>query len=776
MRPGRQAAIVVAVGVAPEGIVMLVTHARASLQRTLEGTGSQEGPSMMNRRNTRFRSSGEAAIPPGHPRGSRLAPSTASGEPPHGEREAASAPRVPWRQTGELPLLRVSGKEVGAGIRSRGALRHGLRNRWRRVAFVSVGVVLPYLCELPTAWAAPKSPLVVSVAPSSLPVVSSGAVTFTFTAVDQGTGRVMLVVPNVPVGTHWAAPQITDNTQSGFVAVIGSTCNVAVPAAVSGDGPWTVTVDFKCARGKSFSLVYGATAPSLAGAHAFATSVSTGREFLPVSTQPVVTVTAGPAAALDFAGLVDASAGTTHAATLTARDAYGNVATSYRGTVGFASSDAQATLPGATSFGADDNGVRAVNVTLGTAGAQTVTATDSANELSDEVMVTIAPGAATAISVVVTDAGGYLAFFKRGGLGLPGPNCGASPVDAYGNLGATLSGSLQWTSTDLHASLPATAPFAPPGAATCDFGTAGAQVLTVASTSNPAIHGSVTVTVIGPIPYADELTFLNPTHTGHALYTISPLFNDSQTAGLTGSVILGRFRNKVRTVTQPVYTGADGNTYQVGVLSISAEGFAILWNLNPPADVEGTDGATLLRCPVMGAACMVEAPIAARYTIFDGVNESAPAALTLRLETPANQPVTASDTFVLSGDGSAVTLTTTGSSSITLPLYTNLSATLTSTANPNEYSATIAYPVCTQEGCITQSATGTITAPDLGTLSGTQNVQLLSPAVGSGSSLSVTNYSLQGSTAVTMQVSQTAANAGEIQTARIAAVRNVFAN
>lgn len=731
---------------------------------------------MMNRRNTRLRGSGKAASRPEHAGSLRVRPSTGSGEARHGARETASPPWVSWQKTGECPLLRVSGTEAGSARRSRGCLRHGLRNRWRRVAFVWAGAILPYLCAVPTAWAEPKSPLAVSVAPSSLPVASSGAVTFTFTAVEQGTGRVMVVVPTVPVGTHWAAPQITDNAEPGFVAVIGSTCNTVLPAAVSGDGPWGVIVDFKCARGKSFSLVYGTTAPSFAGAYAFDTSVSTGRNFLPVSIQPVVTVTPGPPAALDLAGLVDASAGTTHAGTLTARDAYGNVATSYRGTAGFASSDAGATLPGAISFGPDDNGVRAVDVTLRTAGAQTVTATDSTNELSDEVTVTIAPGAATSISVVVDNASGYTAFFKRGGLGLPGPNCGASPVDAYGNRDATLSGSLQWTSTDLHASLPPTAPFVPPGAANCDFGTAGEQILTVASTGDPAVRGSVTVTVIGPIPYADELTFLDPTHTGHALYTISPLFNDSQTAGLTGSVILGRFRNKVRSVTQPLYTGADGDTYQVGVLSVSSEGFAILWDLNPPEDVEVTDGATLLRCPATGAACMVAVPITADYTIFDGVNESPPATLTLHLETPATPPATASDTFLLNGDGSAVTVTTTGSTSITLPAYTDLSATLTSTANPNEYSATITYPVCTLQGCTTQVATGTIGAPQqLGTQSGTLNVQLLSPAVGSGSSLSVTNYSQQGSTGVTMQVSPTGASAGQIQTAMIATVLSLVA-
>ena len=59
------------------------------------------------------------------------------------------------------------------------------------------------------------------------------------------------------------------------------------------------------------------------------------------------------------------------------RDAFGNVATGYTGTVHFTSSDGAATLPADYTFTGGDNGVHTLSVTLKTAGSQTVTATDT---------------------------------------------------------------------------------------------------------------------------------------------------------------------------------------------------------------------------------------------------------------------------------------------------------------------------------------------------------------------------------------------------------------
>jgi hypothetical protein len=65
--------------------------------------------------------------------------------------------------------------------------------------------------------------------------------------------------------------------------------------------------------------------------------------------------------------------------TLTAYDLYGNVATSYGGTVVFTSSDPNAVLPGSSTI---TNGTGTFSATMETAGTQTITATDAANSLT----------------------------------------------------------------------------------------------------------------------------------------------------------------------------------------------------------------------------------------------------------------------------------------------------------------------------------------------------------------------------------------------------------
>ena len=64
--------------------------------------------------------------------------------------------------------------------------------------------------------------------------------------------------------------------------------------------------------------------------------------------------------------------------TVTAYDAYGNVATGYTGTVALSSSDPQAVLPANYTFTTADAGSHGVAVTLDTAGTQSITATDTA--------------------------------------------------------------------------------------------------------------------------------------------------------------------------------------------------------------------------------------------------------------------------------------------------------------------------------------------------------------------------------------------------------------
>jgi|GEM_PF-1239745 len=86
-------------------------------------------------------------------------------------------------------------------------------------------------------------------------------------------------------------------------------------------------------------------------------------------------VNAGAAARFVVSGFTDpVTAGTASSVTVTAYDAYGNVATGYAGTVKITSSDSQAVLPANAGL---TNGVGSFSVTLETAGSQSITATDT---------------------------------------------------------------------------------------------------------------------------------------------------------------------------------------------------------------------------------------------------------------------------------------------------------------------------------------------------------------------------------------------------------------
>ena len=98
------------------------------------------------------------------------------------------------------------------------------------------------------------------------------------------------------------------------------------------------------------------------------------------ATQSGIAVQAAAAKTLTVTGFPTSdTAGTTHTVTVTAYDAYGNVATGYRGTVALASSDPSALLPSAYTFTAADAGSHGFAVELDSAGTQSITATDTAN-------------------------------------------------------------------------------------------------------------------------------------------------------------------------------------------------------------------------------------------------------------------------------------------------------------------------------------------------------------------------------------------------------------
>jgi hypothetical protein len=135
------------------------------------------------------------------------------------------------------------------------------------------------------------------------------------------------------------------------------------------------------------------------GVHAFASTLSPGLTLKTAGSRSVTatdvshssikgseTVTVTPGAAKTLKVVVSTNpwpAGSSHSVTVTALDAYGNVATGYTGTIHFTSSDTKAILPADYTFTAADKGVHTFpttvspKLTLKTAGSQWVRATDT---------------------------------------------------------------------------------------------------------------------------------------------------------------------------------------------------------------------------------------------------------------------------------------------------------------------------------------------------------------------------------------------------------------
>ncbi len=119
-----------------------------------------------------------------------------------------------------------------------------------------------------------------------------------------------------------------------------------------------------------------------------------------------ITVNAAAASSLTLSGLPSTvTTGSPVTVTVTARDPYNNLATGYRGTVHFTSSDGQAVLPGDYPFGAGDGGTHTFTngVTLKTLGAQSVTISDGT--LQNTANTTVVSKQATQLVVTVQPPG-----------------------------------------------------------------------------------------------------------------------------------------------------------------------------------------------------------------------------------------------------------------------------------------------------------------------------------------------------------------------------------
>jgi hypothetical protein len=228
--------------------------------------------------------------------------------------------------------------------------------------------------------------------------------------------------------------------------------------------------------------------------------------------------------------------GVSHSFTVTAQDAFGNMATGYTGTVTFTSSDGLAALPANYTFVIDDSGVHAFNATLNTVGSQSITATDTVTGSIKGSQTGIKVSAPASILVV----GGFASPTTAG----VSHNFTVTAQDAFGNTATSYSGTVTFTSSDGLAGLPANYTFVSGDAGvhsfSATFRTAGTQSITATDTATSTIKGSQTGITVNPAAASTFVVggFASPTIAGvshNFTVTAQDAFGNTAT-GYTGTV------------------------------------------------------------------------------------------------------------------------------------------------------------------------------------------------------------------------------------------------
>ncbi len=200
-----------------------------------------------------------------------------------------------------------------------------------------------------------------------------------------------------------------------------------------------------------------------------------------------VAVSAAAASQLKLTLSPNVVAGTPVSPIVTAYDASGNQAPSYRGTVSFTSTDTAVTVPAAHAFSVGDAGqYMATNLlTFRTAGAQTLSVQDAAPGITADVESTTVKWASP------NNLRLYIAAAQVAGSALsPNVVC----LDAFGNSVQDYTGTVHFTSTDTGPStvLPSNTSFV--------LGDTGHHIFTNGATLTIAANQNITVTDTSPGP------------------------------------------------------------------------------------------------------------------------------------------------------------------------------------------------------------------------------------------------------------------------------------
>jgi hypothetical protein len=460
-------------------------------------------------------------------------------------------------------------------------------------------------------------------------------------------------------------------------AVAAAQFAVLAPASATAGTPFSITVEALDAHGNVVSG-YGGTVhftasagsnvlpldytftPGDAGVHTFTNGVTlgiAGTETLTATdtSAPSVTgaasvrVTAGAATQLAVLAPATATAGTPFIITVEAFDAYGNTATGYTGTAHFTASAGYSTLPADYTFTAADAGVHVFGVTLGIAGTETITATDTANvSLTATASVRVSPGPVTQLDVSAPDtaiAGGPFSVW-------------VNAEDDYGNIVPGYTGTVHFTSTDPLATLPADYTFtaADQGAHTFTGVALEAldiQTITATDTGNPSLFGGTEVDVLADPPATHYAVIAPATATVGTPFSITVDALDADGNVATGYTGTAHFTASAGSNTLPLdytFTAGDNGIHTFTGVVLGVPGTETI-TANDTADSTITGVASI----------RVASAAVTHYAVIAPVNATAGTPFTITVEALDQNG------SVVTGYGGTVHFTASAGSS-TLPL------------------------------------------------------------------------------------------------------------
>lgn len=287
----------------------------------------------------------------------------------------------------------------------------------------------------------------------------------------------------------------------------------------------------------------------------------TGVDTVNTGTQGATTVTVQGAAAAAFtlsALPATAIAGDALVLSITARDAFGNVATTYTGQAHVASTDATDVLPADGAFTA---GVRIVSVAFTKVGTHFATVSEVGGSIPSVNSSNVAIGAAAPFRIDISST----SLVATAGVAKPFT---VSLFDRYDNACANYVGTVHFTNTDAQAVLPADYTFAAADAGVHDFTatlkTAGLETLTMSDTVATAINGSASWLVDADVPTSCIATHAPASATAGAAIGMTVIASDAYgnlATTYTGTMVVLSSDPRASLPPPATYTAADAGSH-----------------------------------------------------------------------------------------------------------------------------------------------------------------------------------------------------------------------